>query len=375
MAITLRYNPAYDLSMGAAQQTGEGQLLRQLQDQARQDALQQGRLDESARQFDLGLAAQQYDRTAQRGYQYAALGANVAQNQQAMQQQAWNQQNAIEARLAEQQMQGDQMMAGQAAQTQRAFIGEQARMAREAANRRFEKSMKDREVLMDQFQRGMLTPAQEQQAITQWEELSGMDWGMPDEMAAQEGDQVQQERIAQIEQAFFTDPISGEMMAQPGAVQSMLEMGMDMKDITGHGLKLQAEARQRAQLEQKGKQEEIKYQDAVENMRRDDERANQQLQNTQAAHQQKMDQAEMMHQQKLIQTGRTAYQRAHADWSKQKGDPLITSVGPEPQMEDFMPEFWKEQQQQSDGPPDWYLQLPVGAEYTAPDGTKRIKGQ
>lgn len=242
MAITLRYNPAYANVMGVAQDTGEGDLLRQLNEIARRDQMEAARLDEQARQFDLGLAANQQNQASQRGFQYASLGANVAQNQAAMQQRAMEQQSLIDARMAEQQMQGEQMLAGQQMQNQRAFVGEQARVAREAANRRFEKSMKDREVLLDQFQRGMLTPQQEQQAIASWEEAAGMDWGMPDEMAAQDEGQAMQERVAAIESTFFTHPITKEPLVSEGAVAKMLEMGMDIKDITSQGLDLQANA-------------------------------------------------------------------------------------------------------------------------------------
>lgn len=251
MAITLRYNPAYANTMGVAQDTGEGDLLRQLNEIARRDQMEAARLDEQARQFDLGLAANQQNQASQRGFQYASLGANVAQNQAAMQQRAMEQQSLIDARMAEQQMQGEQVLAGQQMQNQRAFVGEQARVAREAANRRFEKSMKDREVLLDQFQRGMLTPQQEQQAIASWEEAAQMDWGMPDEMANQEAGQADQQRVAQLESSFFTDPINGGSLIEPGAVQSMLEFGMDPKDIAALGVKMQGEARQRAQLQAK----------------------------------------------------------------------------------------------------------------------------
>lgn len=260
MAITLRYNPAYDAAMGVAQQTGQGELQRRLQELANRNAMEQARIDEGARQFDLSQAAQQYNQTAQRGLQYASLGANFAQNQAELQQRGQQFQYGIDARLAEQQMQGDQMLAGQAMQNQRAFVGEQSRMAREAANRRFEKSMKDREVLLDQFQRGGLTPKQQQQAISQWENDAQMDWGMPDQMAAQEDNQAQQDRVAALESTFFTHPLTKAPLIEPGAVAKMMELGMDPDKIIDKGLKLQSEARQTAALQQ----EPIKQEQARE---------------------------------------------------------------------------------------------------------------
>lgn len=257
MAITLRYNPAYDAAMGVAQQTGQGELQRRLQELANRNAMEQARIDEGARQFDLSQAAQQYNQTAQRGLQYAALGQNQAELQQRGQQFQYG----IDARLAEQQMQGDQMLAGQAMQNQRAFVGEQSRMAREAANRRFEKSMKDREVLLDQFQRGGLTPRQQQQAISQWENNAQMDWGMPDQMAAQEDNQAQQDRVAALESTFFTHPLTKEPLIEPGAVAKMMELGMDPDKIIDKGLKLQSEARQTAALQQKEGEADRKLQE------------------------------------------------------------------------------------------------------------------
>lgn len=251
MAITLRYNPAYNLSMGTAQQTGEGDLLRQLNEIARRESMEQQRLDEGARQFDMGLAAQQYDQQADRGYRWAALGAEVGQDNARLQQQAYSQQANIDARLAEQQMQGDSMLAGQMAQTERSFIGEQSQMAREAANRRFQKSMKDREVLLDMFQRGLLTPQQEQQAKQNWSQQSGMEFGVPDEMANQDASAAEEARVNDIATSFFVNPITGEPLATPQQVRSMLEMGIEPDKIADLGLKRQSEARQLAALEQK----------------------------------------------------------------------------------------------------------------------------
>ena len=131
MAITLRYNPAYENVLGVANDTGQGNLRRQLEEIARRDALDQQRLDESARQFDQGLQAQQYNQVANRGLQWA----NVAQNQAQLEQQAYNQQATLEARMAEQQMQNDAYAYGQDAQTQRAYGAEQARMARDLFRR------------------------------------------------------------------------------------------------------------------------------------------------------------------------------------------------------------------------------------------------
>lgn len=257
MAITLRYNPAYENVLGMANETGQGNLRRQLEELARRDALDQQRLDESARQFDQGLQAQQYNQVANRGLAWA----NMAQDQYRADQQAYLAQQQLQARIAEQQMQNDAYAYGQDAQTQRAFGAEQARMAREAANRRFEKSMKDREVLLDQFNRGMLMPAQKQQAIANWEQQSGMSWGMPDEMAAQEDNQAMQDRVAALESTFFTHPITKEPLVSEGAVAKMLELGMDPKDITAQGLKLQSEARQTAALQQKEGEADRKLQE------------------------------------------------------------------------------------------------------------------
>ena len=256
MGITLKYSPAYENVLGMANETGQGNLRRQLEELARRDALDQQRLDESARQFDQGLQAQQYNQVANRGLAWA----NMAQDQYRADQQAYLTQQQLQARMAEQQMQNDAYAYGQDAQTLRAFGAEQARMAREAADRRFQKSMKDREVLLDQFNRGMLMPAQKQQAIANWEQQSGMSWGMPDEMAAQEDNQAMQERVKSIE-SFFVHPITKEPLIGEGQVANMLELGMDPSDIVDKGLKLQAEATKVEALQQKEGEADRKLQE------------------------------------------------------------------------------------------------------------------
>lgn len=359
MAITLRYNPAYENVLGVANETGQGNLRRQLEELARRDALDQQRLDESARQFDQGLQAQQYNQVANRGLAWA----NVAQDQARIDQQANLAQQTLEARMAEQQMQNDAYAYGQDAQTQRAYGAEQARMAREAANRRFEKSMKDREILLDQFKKGMLTPAQEQQARAMWERDSQMSWGMPDEMAANEDNQAMQERVKSIE-AFFTHPITKEPLIGEGQVASMLELGMDPNDIIDKGLKLQSEARQVEGNKAKAQQAELKQQEAVSNMQRDDERAAQTLQHSQEAHKQKM----VMDAIKAVQQSKIARAKAIENSMTTEGKGAIPK---ELTLADLLPP----ELIPNSGPPSWYLELPVGAEYTAPDGTKRIKGK
>ena len=335
MGITLKYNPAYENVLGVANDTGQGNLRRQLEEIARRDALDQQRLDESARQFDQGLQAQQYNQVASRGLQWA----NVAQNQAQLDQQAYNQQATLEARMAEQQMQNDAYAYGQDAQTQRAYGAEQARMAREAANRRFEKSMKDREILLDQFKKGMLTPAQEQQARAMWERDSQMSWGMPDEMAANEDNQAMQERVKSIE-AFFTHPITKEPLIGEGQVASMLELGMDPNDIVDKGLKLQSEARQVESVKMKSEQEKLKQEKVFSDMEADNLRAQQQLQNTQTTTEQKMAMAAEQHKQKMMMNAVNSYQAARLKWAAGQGkaedDESKAKFGPEPKLEDFL---------------------------------------
>jgi len=336
VGITLKYSPAYENVLGMANETGQGNLRRQLEELARRDALDQQRLDESARQFDQGLQAQQYNQVANRGLAWA----NVAQDQARIDQQAYLAQQTLEARMAEQQMQNDAYAYGQDAQTQRAYGAEQARMAREAADRRFQKSMKDREVLLDQFNRGMLMPAQKEQAVANWEQQSGMSWGMPDEMAAQEDNQAMQERVAAIESTFFTHPITKEPLVSEGAVAKMLELGMDPKDITAQGLKLQSEARQVEAVKMKSEQEKLKQEKVFSDMEADNLRAQQQLQNTQTTTEQKMAMAAEQHKQKMMMNAVNSYQAARLKWAAGQGkaedDESKAKFGPEPKLEDFL---------------------------------------
>ena len=163
-----------------------------------------------------------------------------------------------------------------------------------------------------------------------------MSWGMPDEMAAQEDNQAMQDRVAALESTFFTHPITKEPLVSEGAVAKMLELGMDPKDITAQGLKLQSEARQVEAVKMKSEQEKLKQEKVFSDMEADNVRAQQQVQNTQAAHEAKMAMERDNHEQKMELQRRSMYDRAHSDWMKRKTDPNVEDPGPEPKIEDYM---------------------------------------
>jgi len=120
----------------------------------------------------------------------------------------------------------------------------------------------------------------------------------------------------------------------------MLELGMDPKDITAQGLKLQSEARQVEAVKMKSEQEKLKQEKVFSDMEADNLRAQQQLQNTQTTTEQKMAMAAEQHKQKMMMNAVNSYQAARLKWAAGQGkaedDESKAKFGPEPKLEDFL---------------------------------------
>lgn len=375
MAINHVYVPDPQFAAQAISQAGGAEYQQGQQDRLRAIEQFNAQLEQRDREF--------YDNLA---YQQDAQALGYATNQDQMALSAYQGDQNRMAGLAEAEMRNQYGLADTALRgnLQAAMLGQQTAgmMARDMQETRLKQAMSEHDAIQKAWIDGEHFTSDEQfkQAKGAWENkwgALGLTWGLPDQIAQQQAQQNDAMKVGQIETSFFTNPIDGTPLIAEGAVQSMLELGMEPKEIATIGVKMQAEARQRAALQQKEKQEEIKYQEAAANMERDDVRADQQLQHTQAANEQKAAMAAEQHKQKLMMNAVNSYQAAKLKWATAKNAAFDAegkaALGPEPKLEDFMlPEM---QQQQSGEPPDWYIQLPIGAEYTAPDGTKRIKGQ
>ena len=290
--------------------------------------------------------------------------------------QSQNYNNQLDYELGQQQLaQRDEQLGVQAAiatqqqqqLTDRTRLQQLGQLAKQQQEQKFQTFMAERKNFEDNIHR--YTPLQQQAFREGLSQKYGIDYSAPEQIMAADEEQAYQDRVSRIRQAFANPFDPEQSLLPPGAEEWALQL--TPKELMDVSIKAQSEERQRRQLQQKEQQEEIKYKEAAANMQRDDERANQQLANTQTAHEQKMRQAEIMHQQKLQQAARNAYNKAVLEWRKLKNDPLATDVGEEPKPDDY----GLTDDEGASSPPDWYIQLPVGAEYTAPDGSKRIKGQ
>ncbi len=298
---------------------------------------------------DRQLAEQQYqfDQNEDWRMQQAALQDRLARYEMGnrtalgiagLQQNAAN--NQLDYMLGQQQLaQRDEQLGVQAAVelqnqqqiTDRTQLSQLGQIARQQQQQRFEAAMADRKAA-EQWMR-TASPRQLAQFRQNWEQTYQMPWTAPeDAMAAQEDQEVQARRQQWLGMLQAPDG-SGELIV-PENVADML-MNMEPEAAMGSYTKMLDTWTRRKKDEQDAAGAQMKAQESAENIRRDDERADQQLSNTQAAHEQKMKQTEMIHQQKMQQSARNAYNKAKADWLKLKNDPLATSVGDEPKPEDY----------------------------------------
>jgi hypothetical protein len=151
------------------------------------------------------------------------------------------------------------------------------------------------------------------------------------------------------------------MMGPEGMADLMMGLEQDKKaDVV---LKAYDTWTRRKKDEQAAKVTEVQQQEAKANMQRDDERATQSLQHTQQAHEQKL----VMDAIKAVQQSKIARAKALEGAMTTDGKGAIPK---ELNLEDLLPANLLP----NSGPPEWYLKLKPGEAYTAPDGSRRIKG-
>jgi len=194
MAIRREYYAPASAVGPIAVETGRGALLRQLQDQLRQQDLAYAQLDEGGRRYDLGLAADQQNQSLNRQLGYDQLGQRADQFQQGLQADIYARELGIQGQLAAQDLQNQGYNQYQQQATQRALMGYEAQAARAREKQTFDKNMADRDAVLAMMKDGKLTPRAEQQAKEIWEQQTGMPWGLPDDLAAQSANAEMQNR-------------------------------------------------------------------------------------------------------------------------------------------------------------------------------------
>lgn len=256
MAINHIYAPDPTFAAQAISQAGGAEYQQGQQD--RLQAIEQfnAQLEQRDRQF--------YDQLA---YQQDSQALGYATNQDQLAMRAYEGDQNRMAGLAESEMRNQYGLADTALRgnLQAAMQGQQTAgmMARDMQETRLKQAMSEHDAIQKAWLDGEHFTSDEQfkQAKGAWENkwgALGLTWGLPDQIAQQQAQQNDAMKVGQIEASFFTNPIDQTPLIAEGAVQSMLELGMEPKEIATLGVKMQAEARQRAALAQKPLEEERK---------------------------------------------------------------------------------------------------------------------
>jgi hypothetical protein len=228
--ITRVYTPDATLAGGIAADTGRGNLLRELQQLNREAQLRYAQLGESQRQYDLGLAARLQQSGLDRQFGYDQMAQRADQFQQGLQADVYAKELGIMGGLAQQDMQNQGYAAYQQQATQRNADTQLAQIAKLRQTQQFEKAMADREAILDYQRNGKLTEQGMQAAIQGWEQQNGMAWGLPDQLANQENDAAQQQRLANLAN-MVREPDTGAPVLSVDAISSYLEAGGEIKDV------------------------------------------------------------------------------------------------------------------------------------------------
>lgn len=255
--------------------------------------------------------------------------------------------------------------------TNRAQMSQLGQIARQQQEQRFEAAMADRKASEDWMRTA--SPRQQQQFRQQWEQKHGLGWTAPEEAMAQQDAEFEQAQRAKISGMLQAPDGSGQLMAPESVVDALMDLEPDKRIDAWNKIHDTWTRRQKDLLSTKS--HEIEQQKFDADRERDDALARQQFEHTQKANEQQMAQAEKLHKQKLIQTARSNYQKARSEWIKAQADPLATpeskkALGEEPKLEEYLTDDLLG----TNDPPAWYLALPPGSPYTAPDGTQKIKG-
>jgi hypothetical protein len=244
--------------------------------------------------------------------------------------------------------------------TNRAQMSQLGQIARQQQQQKFESAMADRKAAEDWLRTA--SPRQAAQFRQRWEEKSGLSWNAPDEAMAAEEEQFYTAEREKLKGMLQAPDGSGELMVPEAIVDALMDLDKD-KRIDAWS-KIHDTWTRRKKDEQSAKTGEIEWEESKANMQRDDERASQSLQHQQQSHEQKL----VMDAIKAVQQSRIA--RAQALGQAMTADSKA-AIPKELKLEDLLPANLLP----NSGPPEWYLKLKPGEEYTAPDGSRRIKGK
>jgi hypothetical protein len=220
--------------------------------------------------------------------------------------------------------------------TNRAQMSQLGQIARQQQQQKFEAAMADRKAAEDWLRTA--SPRQAAQFRQRWEQTTALAGTAPDEAMAAEEEQFYMAEREKLKGMLQAPDGSGKLMVPEAIVDALMDLDKD-KRIDAWS-KIHDTWTRRKKDEQAAKVNEIKWEEAKANMQRDDDRAVQQLSNTQSAHQEKMRQAAELAKQKMTMAAVAKYQAARLEWAKAKSSAKDedgkASFGPEPKLEDFM---------------------------------------
>lgn len=369
MPIVVNYQPAYGLAGDAALAGAGGIAAENMRRWDAEFGLNEDRLEEQQRQFDLDY---------QYRLQSAALQDALSRRQLAQQADLAYGDQALDAQRIGAGVYGAELQAAQnqaalenragmnAAGNQRMLSAKQMEVAQRMQALNFEQAMAAEKAVREKW--NQYTPSQQEQIRRQHEERFGMPFGAADMMLQQEQQQQQEAQRDQWRQAL-TAP-DGRMIAPEAFVDVLMQL--DPKDAASVAGKLWAEDRQRDALDIK-KQDQVRDDDfAAQQAQIEQQRAIQQQQITAAKNQQDaLWKAAKARQDAQIKQ----WQALHAAWLTQWE--LGENSGEAPKWEDHVEDIDAHLQtimQQSAG--DGLPTIDTQAEYdTLPSGKEYIDAQ
>jgi hypothetical protein len=206
-------------------------------DQRRADALQQSELDRELR-YDLAeqqdyrqqqqLGVQSYQADARLGLAYDQLGIESALRDDYQQNQ-----------LAQSQMQAEAQMQSQQEATERSRIQQMAQLQRERERQTMDQALAAQTAIMKYP--GYTSQQQFDEAVGQWEEQFGMDWGFPQraiaEQSTQDFSQRRQQFVGGMSQLTGLEPEVIDSFVIEGEGGQPTLLGIRPQDLVGMGEK------------------------------------------------------------------------------------------------------------------------------------------
>lgn len=288
MGIRRVYQAPATLAGEVGVQTGRGSRLTELLDMARREELQYAQLAEGQRQYDLGLTAKLQQAEQDRQFGYDQLASREDQFYAGTQADLQARQMQADAGLAQQMLQNAGYAEYQQQATERAYNTQQAQTARAYDDQRFKNFMASREAIMEYQPR--MTDQQYQEAVQQWEQQSGMAWGLPDEMAAAEADDAMRARFEAIANSAIS-PLTGQPVMSVEQIQARMDNGATQKEIDSYQTKIMSEHRQQKANDAKAAGESVEVEKKYAEMDADDEARAAEVAATQTFNQQKFEQS------------------------------------------------------------------------------------